>query len=144
MTSTLIPQNDPYMAKASSEDFTTIELVMGDTPPISTSPEVVADATITSVDLPVNSVVGRDGTGKLVLATTGSVDPNDDIHPVGITTARVLTGATTKTVAIYRTGCFNPNALNWDASFNTAEKKRLAFEKTGADILLITPRYPIA
>jgi hypothetical protein len=31
-------------------------------------------------------------------------------------------------VEVARMGCFNPNALVWDSSFDTATKKRLAFE----------------
>lgn len=141
--STTIPQNDPHMAATSTEDFKEIVLITGDTP-ITTTDEVVADAVIVSADLPANSVVGRDVDGKLVLAVTGSVDPADDIAPIGITTATVKTGATTKSVAVYRSGCFNPAALNFDASYNTDAKKRLAFEGTGSDILIRKPGYPLA
>ena len=43
--------------------------------------------------------------------------------------AAVVTGsATTVRAAIYRGGVFNPNRLNWDSSYDTDEKKRLAFE----------------
>ena len=141
--STLIKQNDPHMASSSTEDFKEVPLLTGDTPLVSTTAEIVADAVIASADLPANSVVGRDSTGKLVKATYDA-DPEVAIKPVGITTATGKTGSTAKNVPMYRTGCFNPEALIWDASFNTAEKKRLAFEGTGADIIIRAPGYPIA
>lgn len=51
------------------------------------------------------------------------------ITPLGITTAPVTTGAGVETtIDIFRAGCFNPDALVWDDSFNTDARKRNAFE----------------
>ncbi|TIN32917.1 MAG: hypothetical protein E5Y25_30290 [Mesorhizobium sp.] len=47
--------------------------------------------------------------------------------PLGITTAPVVDTDVAQRVAIYRAGNFNPDALNWDASFNTDDKREAAF-----------------
>ena len=126
---TNIPYGDPGMASSANEEFVSQELLSGDFP-LSTTPEVVASAVIASADLPAFTVVGRNGSGELVKAVYGS------IAPVGITTAKVLEGATDAHVAIYRSGMFNPAALNWDSSYNTAAKKRLAFEASQPTIFI--------
>jgi hypothetical protein len=58
---------------------------------------------------------------------TGGIGAN--VMPIGITTAAVTTGSgVTTTVDVYRSGMFNPDALTWDASFNSDAKKKAAFE----------------
>jgi hypothetical protein len=49
------------------------------------------------------------------------------VQAIGITTAPVLDTDVVQSVAIYRAGNFNPAALNWDTSFDTAAKKAAAF-----------------
>lgn len=53
------------------------------------------------------------------------------IKPIGITTAAVVGGAADQSIAIFRSGCFNPAALNWHASYDSDAKKVAAFR--GAD-----------
>lgn len=51
------------------------------------------------------------------------------VVPLGITPTVLLTGVgVTTTTDIMRQGCFDPDALNWDASFVTDDQKRRAFE----------------
>lgn len=67
-------------------------------------------------------VCGLDGTGKLVPAVLGTVAAS-----VIVTQAVAApTGAGVK-VPVWYTGCFNPDALVWDASYDTDEKKANAF-----------------
>lgn len=141
--STTIPQDDPHMAGSQTESFKTTELFSGDKQ-VSTQSYVVADAVIADADLPANSVVGFNASNELVLAVRGSVDPNDDVLPIGITTATVKEDSTTKTVAVYRSGCFNPDALNWPASYTTDAQKKHAFDHMGSDILIRKPGYVLA
>lgn len=66
------------------------------------------------------------------------------VVPRGITTVEVITGAgVSTTVAIFEAGCFNPNALNWDDSFNTDEKKKHAFDGSPSpcNIVIYKPKY---
>lgn len=72
------------------------------------------------------------GGGNVFSATpmSGGTDfTGDGIKAMGITTCAVAVavGATDK-IDVYRSGMFNPDALNWHASFDTDEKKRKAFE----------------
>jgi hypothetical protein len=52
------------------------------------------------------------------------------VKPIGVLIYAQTTGGGDSTVraGVYRAGVFNPDLLVWDASFDTAEKKRLAFE----------------
>jgi hypothetical protein len=134
---TKIPFGAPGVAMFASDAYVgSDELLSGDTPR-STTTEAVAQNT----NLPIFSVVGRTGNaagGALALATADGV-----VKAMGITTAPVITGAgVTTTVDIYRSGMFNPNALNWDASFNTDAKKAAAFEGSVSDnIFIVKPKY---
>lgn len=68
------------------------------------------------------AVVGLSA-GKLVMATAGGV------KPIGVLTQHVVGASDGETtVPVFYSGCFNPDALVWDASFNTDELKRAAFE----------------
>lgn len=140
---TVISNDEVKLAGSQWEEFSTIELFSGDTPlPVTTS-EVIDD-TLLAAGVPAYSVMGRDPTSKkLVYALTGSVDPADDIAPIGITGAAVLAGASVGNVPTYRAGCFNPAALNWPASYSTDALKRLAFEgSTAANIVI--QKNPVA
>lgn len=141
--STTIPQNDAGLASYNTEDFKTIPLFTGDTK-VTTTPETVADAVISSADLPALSVVARDSTGKLVKAEYDATYASSGKPAIGITVNTVKTGSTSKAVAMYRSGMFNPDALVWDASFDTDDKKRRAFEHLSAQIFIRKPLYPEA
>lgn len=62
-------------------------------------------------------------------ATLTGGDDDSDLRPYGITTAPVVTGAGQQTTMdIYRGGHWDMDQLVWDESFDTDEKKKLAFE----------------
>lgn len=84
-----------------------------------------------SLTLALFSVVGLDAAGKLALAVTGSVDPDDDIAAIGVLAHAATSGAgnTTKFGEVWLTGDFNVAAdspLVWDASFSTVALKTAA------------------
>ena len=110
-----------------------VPLFTGDTP-VNTLPENVGQNT----NLPAYSVVMRDGSGNLVLATLAG-----KAGIVGITVAPVVTGAgVATTVEVFKSGMFNPQALNWHADFTTDALKKTAFEGSAADgIQILKPRY---
>jgi len=136
---TQIPFNDVGMAGSATEDYTVQTLITGNHPTITTS-EVVAAALIASSDFPAYSVVGRDASGELVMATWDA-DPSNAVAAIGITVNTVKQGATDAHVNVYRDGGFNPDALNWDVSFDTDEKKRLAFEAVQPTIIIRKPTF---
>jgi hypothetical protein len=77
-----------------------------------------------NTDLPAFSVVGLSAAGNLVLGQTSGTA----VAPIGITTAPVKTGAgQTDRIAVFRSGNFNPAALNWHADYDTDAKKAAAF-----------------
>lgn len=91
-----------------------------------------------STTLAAYSVVGRDGSGNLVLANlTGP------IVPVGILTVAVTTGVgVSTTVEVFKSGIFNPDALTWHADYDTAAKKAVAFEGSKAsEIQLLGTKF---
>lgn len=129
---TLINPIDAGMAASNSESFTTVTLVTGDFPQHDTS-EVVAASVIATDDLPALTVVGRDSSGEIVPAVLGG---GNAVAPIGITINTVKAGATNRTVAVYRAGCYNPDALVWDSSYDTDAKKRVAFEASQPTLFL--------
>lgn len=82
------------------------------------------------VDIPVAAsqtlaaltVVGLDDDGRVVEAT-------GTIKAIGILAYPVTTDASTnyKVGRVYRSGCFNPDLLVWNAAYNTDELKMNAF-----------------
>lgn len=72
-------------------------------------------------------VVGLNAAGAIVPAVY-SATPASLIKPVGIVTQAVVGNASgTTTVPVWYSGCFNPDALIWDASWTTDELKAAAF-----------------
>ena len=122
---------------ASDGPYASPEYIMGDRPQITSTLEAVAQNT----DLAFLTVVGRVANavdGAITKAVQGSVTP------IGVLAAAAKTGAgQTGKIAVFRTGHFNPNALVWDSSYDTAAKKAAAFEGAGSptQILLTTPGY---
>ena len=134
---------DAGLAGSQTQSFAETPLFSGEAPIVTVS-EVVAAATITAADLPAYSVVGRNASGELVLAVYNDGEEGSPaaIAPVGITTAKVVKGPTAKNVEIFKGGMFNPAALNWHSTFDTAAKKRLAFEASAPGIFIqAVPTY---
>ena len=62
------------------------------------------------------------------------------VQAVGIMTRKVTAGESK--AAIWRDGVWNPNALVWHASFDTAEKKRMAFYGAPAPTQIVIQANP--
>ena len=121
----------PGIAAFSSEQFTEEALITGDAP-ITTTSETLLDQ---NAVLPSYSVVGRiTASGKITLSDSAAVDGSQE--PIGITCNEAPDTGADQKIAIYRGGCFNPARLNYHASYNTDEKKRLAFEAKQTTILI--------
>ncbi len=69
------------------------------------------------------TVVGLDANGRVVAAT-------GTIKAIGILAYPITTDASTnyKVGRVYRSGCFNPDLLVWNAAYNTDALKMNAFE----------------
>jgi hypothetical protein len=122
MADTVIPHSEPGVAAFSTATYINAgEPRFGDGEAITTVVNVGAN-----VDLPIYSVISYDGSTIALAEMSGSPEVSD---AYGILAAPVKTGTGGATTApVYRTGHFNMDALNWDASFDTDAKKAAAFE----------------
>lgn len=99
-------------------------LICGETPAVVVTDQTMAANTTIAAYTP----VGFDDSGNLVEAVRDSVDPADDVAPIGITLKDHATGGTVEGVPILRAGCLNRDLINWPASFDTDAEKLAAFE----------------
>lgn len=114
-------------------------LITGHEPAILTQDHVVAF----SQSFPALQVVGFNAAGELVKATWDAT-PANAVKPIGVAIIGAVTGASgaKKGIPVYRGGCFNPDQLVWDASFDSDAKKFAAFEgsPTPTNIIVRRPR----
>lgn len=98
---------------------TQVALLAGDEPDAVVEELIVAASQTIAAFTP----VGFDAQGRLVPAVSGTT------QAIGITTIAITTDASTnyKGVGVYRQGCFNKDAINWPASYDTDAKKVAAF-----------------
>jgi hypothetical protein len=97
-------------------------LLTGDQPAVFSTDETV----LTGQNLAALTVVGFDANGKIVPAV--QADEVSPIQAIGVLVYATDTTAGDAVASVYRAGCFNPDALVWDASFDTAAEKAKAFE----------------
>ena len=129
--------NDYGVASIQTDAFTSVELIAGDTPAIVTTTEPV-DSTILTAGMAALRVVGLDAQNEIVDAAYGT------IQAIGILVSPIAAGSSAGTKAIvYRSGCFNPAALSWPASYDTDEKKRIAFNGASGSQIFIK-KTPVA
>ena len=74
--------------------------------------------------------VALDGSGLVVPATAGT-------PAIGVAMFEVIAGATARTVSVLRAGVLNPDAIEWDASYDTAAEKAAAFRGAPAPTNII-------
>lgn len=85
-------------------------------------------------------VVGRNASGQLVPATWNAVAANA-IKPVGVLAHAASLGASgSGTGTFWYSGCFNIDALVWDATFDTDAKKLAAFEGSPTPTTIIAAK----
>ena len=120
----ITPRNGDLLAGVAGKWSETIDpeaalLVTGDAPAQASMPLPAAAAqTFTA-----RQVVGLNGSGLLVPAVLGTV------AAIGwVVYAPSAATTLDQPISVMRQGVFNPNLLTFDATYNTAEKKRLAFE----------------
>lgn len=120
-----------YLAGTETESTTVSNLITGDQD-IVTLPGTV----ITGQNLAAGAVVGRiAASGKLTIAALGASDGSQVAY--GILAHAVDATSADKAGVVYVGGCFNPDALTWGGTFDTALKKSLAFD--GSNITLRAP-----
>jgi hypothetical protein len=121
MAFTPIPYSDNGRAGIESQDYAPSQLFSGDFDVVTESEPISGAANIAF-----GTVLARQADGTVAISVLGDTRPL-----VGVAAAKFVTGvvgATVNRVPVFKSGIFNPDALTWDASYNTDEKKRLAFE----------------
>lgn len=110
------------------------DLITGHEPALLTMDLVVAGGQT----IPALTPVTKDENGNLVAATAGT-------PAIGITIVDVVTAADeTKGAPVYRAGCFNPDALNWDDSYADDAAKFAAFEGAPTPTNIVMRRQKFA
>jgi hypothetical protein len=118
----------------SATDTVTSNFLFSGTPAVGTKQEVYASF---AADVPVYTVVGRiTASKKLVKSVVGATDGSQ--NAIGVTTSFLAAQAPNadQPVDIFYNGTFNPDALNWDASYNTDALKKYAFEAANPQIVV--------
>lgn len=118
-----IPRNDPGIAGFATESWESHEEPRyGDGVPTTTHQIVTSTAGVT---LALYSIVNIDADGEITLAVYDADEPTAT-HILAMPIA--LTAGQEMSVALYREGHWNMNAMVWHSSFNTDAKKQHAFE----------------
>lgn len=111
-------------------------LVTGDYPAQSGEDMLVA----ASQTIPARTPLGLDGSGNLVPAVSGTT------QAIGFCMIDIATdaSATLKGYPIRRSGVYNPDLLNWPASYDTDTKKMNAFRGAPSPTQIIMRRIKAA
>lgn len=131
---TNIPYADYGVPTVQHDAFTQVELFAGDTPLVVTDYGVVTGALATSGIPAWTPVVVDPETRAISLAEAGQA-----ANAITVVTLQPNAPANSN-LPVYKAGCFNIRALNWDASYDTDAKKFAAFAAaTDAQIYIKAP-----
>lgn len=101
------------------------DLIVGDLPRVTTQDHTMAASTAIGELV----VVGLDASAQLVPAVWDATYASGGVRPIGVAVIAKTSGSGQNPgLPVYRTGCFNVDALVWPASFDTDAKKFAAFE----------------
>lgn len=132
-----IPSSAPSAGMpASGYDTVTVPamLVTGDYPPLRAETEVFGE----SLTYLAYTVVGKVTSGGAIIKSVRTASDGSQ-NPIGFLAIPVTTGVGGSAKApVYKSGVVNPDVLVWDATWDTAERKRLAF-KAAAPLLFVQP-----
>lgn len=124
-----IPYSQYGLAEISTDSFSTVELMAGDTPPIVTDYGLLGATLNGSGGAVAYTPVFVDpATRAITVAVHGTTAPN----AIVIATVAAGSGATAS-VPVFKAGMFNMDALNWPASYDTDAKKLAAFVTGGGN-----------
>ena len=135
MANVKIPYADPGRASFESLDTWSSDWLLGGSHPV-LEPAFSYELAPSTV-LAQFTVVGLNSSGKLVKA-----ELTTPVKPIGVLAHATTSGASGVTKGpVWYSGCFNSEALVWDASYDTDAKKLAAFQGSPAPTtILITKR----
>ena len=138
MADVKIPYADPGRAGFQELDtYLQGFLLAGNHPPLAPafSFQLAASKTLAQF-----TVVGLDASGKLVAATYNAT-PASAIKPIGVLAHAATSGASDAVNGqVFYSGCFNVDALIWDATFDTEAKKLAAFQGSPTPTTIIVAK----
>jgi head decoration protein D len=135
MTALLNSEGILGVAANATDSYTPPACILAGDFPVEVSAGTLLDP---SGDLPAFSLIGRITTGgKLTLSVQTAVDGSQ--VPIGITTTLVKDSGGDQPVVFYRTGKFNYNAINKDASWTSLALLRKAVEAIGQSLFFAIP-----
>lgn len=121
------------LATTATESYTPVDLFTGDQDIITVPVTVVSGQNLAAL-----TVVGKNSTtGKIAVCNLGANDGTQT--PYGILINAIDASGGDKAGQVYTGGCFNPDALTWHASFDSALKKAVAFDGATSNITLRAP-----
>lgn len=129
---TNIPMGKPGVAEFKSETFGgPTELRYGEGVLTTTEITITAPA---NIDWPIGAVLNLAGTALADWNATRDAGCANYVlaQPV------VLASGASATIAVYREGHFNMDALTWDASYDTDAKKKAAFEGSVSPTIFVS------
>lgn len=127
-----VPLGNPGVASFASETWgNTNEMLISDTPAMATQTISVA-ASGADVTIALGQVLAADGSP----AAQDGMTAADKACYIAAMSIVVADGAT-KSVAVYRAGHFDMDALTWAASYDTDAKKKAAFDDAGVSPMIL-------
>lgn len=129
---TNIPLGKPGVAEFKSESFGgPADIRYGEG--ALTTTEITITAPGGGLDLPLGAVIAANGT----LANQAGATAPDRANYI-LAEPIVMAAAEVMTVAVYREGHFNMDALTWDASYTTDAQKAAAFEGSVSPTIFVS------
>ena len=129
-----IPYSDYGIASISTDSFSQVEILAGDTPAAVTDYGIVG-STLAASGIPAYTpVIVNASTRAVTLPVQGTSKPN------ALTITSIEAGSSaTGTVQVWKAGMFNIAAINWGADFDTEAERISAFDLAACQIYVKKP-----
>lgn len=137
---TTIPHADHGLAASYYDEYSSVELLASDLPPVISNSAKAGDFGATG--LVKWTPVRYDRATGTISAVSWNADPALAVLPNAVTSHDIAVGSSADSaVIVYVSGNFNPEAINWPASFDTAAKRAAAFDLASCQIQLTTHAF---
>ena len=135
MSVKVIPHADHGLASSAFDEYAGIELLASDLPAVMSASAQVG--TLGTAGVAKWTPVRYDRATGLIELAVWDADPAKTVLPNALTSHTIAPGSAASDAAVvYVAGNFNPAAINWPASFDTAGKRNAAFDLASCQIHL--------
>ena len=137
---TTIPHAEHGLAASYYDEYSSVELLASDLPPVISNSAKAGDFGATG--LAKWTPVRYDRATNTLAAAVWNADPALAVLPNAVTSHNIDAGSSAESaVIVYVSGNFNPAALAWPASFDTAAKRAAAFDLATCQIQLTSHAF---